>query len=95
MVLTDLITLTLMAWLALVIRNEGFVNIYETYEITGASSDDIIHFLLVAPSNHCININWFKIVQIDCAIYKYQNICIYCKSMHFINVSDLFLYNLY
>ena len=49
MVLTDLITLTLMAWLALVIRNEGFVNIYETYEITGASSDDIIHFLLVAP----------------------------------------------
>ena len=49
MVMTDFISLSVMAWLALALRGDGFFDINEGYSITGASSEQLYQFIIIAP----------------------------------------------
>ena len=49
MVMTDFVLLSVMAWLALALRGDGFFDINEGYSISGASSEQLYQFIIIAP----------------------------------------------
>ena len=48
MVITDFVVLALMAWIALVLRGDGFFNINSGYELSGATSTELYQFITLA-----------------------------------------------
>lgn len=49
MIITDLVLLGAMAWLALALRGEGFFDINQGYKLTGATPLQLYQFIFIAP----------------------------------------------
>ena len=90
MVFTDIITLIAIAWISLVIRKDGFVNIYEEYEITGASSEDIIHFLIIAP---IITVAFLIGMRLYRSVVRYINVKTYASIAQACLLSTLVIFS--
>ena len=90
MVFTDIITLIAIAWISLVIRKDGFVNIYEEYEITGASSKDIIHFLIIAP---IITVAFLIGMRLYRSVVRYINVKTYASIAQACLLSTLVIFS--
>ena len=76
MVTTDFVALALMAWIALVLRGDGFFNINDGYKLSGASSQELYQFILLAPF---ITIAVLLKMRLYRSIIRYINVDTYVK----------------
>ena len=76
MVITDFISLALMAWIALVLRGDGFFNINDGYKLSGASSQELYQFIIIAP---IITIAILLKMRLYRSIIRYINVDTYVK----------------
>jgi FlaA1/EpsC-like NDP-sugar epimerase len=76
MVTTDFVSLALMAWIALVLRGDGFFNINDGYKLSGASSQELYQFILLAPF---ITIAALLKMRLYRSIIRYINVDTYVK----------------
>ena len=76
MVTTDFVSLALMAWIALVLRGDGFFNINDGYKLSGASSQVLYQFIILAP---IITIAVLLKMRLYRSIIRYINVDTYVK----------------
>ena len=76
MVTTDFVSLALMAWIALVLRGDGFFNINDGYKLSGASSQELYQFIILAP---IITIAVLLKMRLYRSIIRYINVDTYVK----------------
>ena len=76
MVITDFVSLALMAWIALVLRGDGFFNINDGYKLSGASSQELYQFIIIAP---IITIAVLLKMRLYRSIIRYINVDTYVK----------------
>ena len=76
MVTTDFVSLALMAWIALVLRGDGFFNINDGYELSGASPQVLYQFIILAP---VITIAVLLKMRLYRSIIRYINVDTYVK----------------
>ena len=76
MVTTDFVSLALMAWIALVLRGDGFFNINDGYKLSGASPQELYQFIILAP---IITIAVLLKMRLYRSIIRYINVDTYVK----------------
>ena len=76
MVITDLIALVLMAWVALVLRGDGFFNINSGYKLSGATSIELYQFIISAS---IITVAVLLKMRLYRSIVRYINLDTYVK----------------
>ena len=76
MVITDFVALALMAWIALVLRGDGFFNINSGYKLSGATSTELYQFIILAS---VITIAVLLKMRLYRSIVRYINLDTYVK----------------